>query len=79
MVAYSGSKFYYGFSVYFQSILFLEEEVKKKGSREIYCLFSKKNLDEFRLKNIFGNFFEKRLDFSKKSDIIIITKGMENS
>ena len=38
MVTYSGSKFCYGIFVHFQPILFLEE-VKKKGSREIYCLF----------------------------------------
>jgi hypothetical protein len=43
MVAYSGTEFPYGVSVYFQPILFLEEEVKKKGGRENYRLFSKKN------------------------------------
>ena len=39
MVAYSSTKFRYGIPVYFQSVLFLWEKVKKKGSREIYCLF----------------------------------------
>ena len=52
MVAYSGSKFCYGIFVHFQPILFLWEKVKKKGSREIYCLFYDENLDEHRLKNI---------------------------
>ena len=33
-----------------------------------------KNLDEIRLKNIFRKIFEKGIDFSKKSDIIIIVK-----
>ena len=36
--------------------------------------FFTKNLDDVRLKNIFQNFFEKGIDFSKKSDIIIIVK-----
>ena len=33
-----------------------------------------KNLDEIRLKNLFKKFFEKSIDFSKKSVIIIIVK-----
>ena len=54
MVAYSGSKFCYGIFVHFQPILFLEE-VKKKDSREnLLSFFMTKNLDEFRLKNIFS-------------------------
>ena len=34
-----------------------------------------KNLDEIRLKNIFRKIFEKSIDFSENSDIIIIIKG----
>ena len=36
--------------------------------------FRKENLDEFRLKNLFKKNFEKGIDFSKKSVIIIIVK-----
>ena len=36
--------------------------------------FRKENLDEVRLKNIFRKNFEKCIDFSKNSDIIIIVK-----
>ena len=79
MVVRSGDKFLGGIWVYSQPILFLEE-VKKKGSREnLLSFFYDKKFRRNSSKKYFLKNFEKGIDFSKKSDIIIITKGMENS